>query len=513
MSTDRVPDGRPERHDAEDIPRGGRLARSTLRGTAWVGASQLSGKLLFFLSTLILARLLDQTDFGVAAYAITVITLFAALPSLGLGPALIYHDDDQEVLSTGFWLGIASALGFFGLLYVLAPASALIFDDPRAVDVTRALGLIFPIEALRNVHATLLRKRLAFHRRFVPELLQSLAKGGVAIAMALTGFGYWSLIWGSIAAAVVSVPAYWIAVGWKPTLHFDPGIAKTLLPYGGRIVGVGLLGAFVRNLDYVVVGRILGAATLGVYVLAFRIPDLLVRNLSTTLGQVLFPVYARVRSEPDALRGAFLAVTTYVFAITAPVAIGLSLVAEPLVVTAFTEKWIDVVPVMTPVCVYALCASISFNMGDLYKAMGRPDVLIRLSFVRAVMIVPALWFAASAFGTAAAVAWAQAGVATLAMIANFVISALLFEMPVRAALARLMPIFGACGLMASATWLAEGFTMALPPMMRLAIGASVGAIVYLLALRVLAPDFVETGFRTLRDAATPQSRPTAKFAQ
>jgi O-antigen/teichoic acid export membrane protein len=491
-------------------PRDGRLARSALRGTAWTGASELSGKLLFFISTLILARLLDQADFGVAAYAITVITLFSAIPSLGLGPALIYHEDHQEVLSTGFWLGMASALVFFALLYALAPASALIFDDPRAVDVTRVLALVFPIEALRNVHATLLRKRLAFHRRFVPELLQSISKGGVAIVLALAGFGYWSLIWGSIAAALVSVPAYWIAVGWKPSLRFDPAIAGTLLPFGGRIVGVGLLGAFVRNFDYVVVGRILGAATLGVYVLAFRIPDLLIRNFSTMLGQVLLPVYARVRRDPEAVREAFLAATSYVFALTAPVAFGLALVAEPLVVTAFSAKWIDVVPVIPPICLYALCASISFNMGDLYKALGRPDVLVRLSFARAVVIAPAIWIAATAFGTATAVAWTQAGVAALAMVGNFVIAGLVFEMPVRAALLRLSPILVASATMAVAVWGLDSLFVTSRPVARLAIGVAVGAFVYLITLRLMAREFFGMGIEALRDAMVRRSRAPAE---
>lgn len=486
--------GGPARPPAPD------LARRALRGTAWTGASELSGKLLFFVSTLILARLLDQGDFGVAAYAITVITLFSAVPALGLGPALIHHDDTDEVLSTGFWLGLAGGCASFGVLFLLAPMSELIFDDPRAIDVTRVLALVFPLEALRNVHATVLRKRLAFRRRFVPELLQSLAKGGVAIALALVGFGYWSLIWGSIAAAAVSVPAYWLAVRWRPSLRFDRATARTLLPFGGHIVAVNLLGAVVRNLDYVLVGRLLGAATLGVYVLAFRIPDLLIRNFSTMFGQVLLPLYARVKGDPRAVREAFLATTSYVFALTAPVALGLSLIAEPLVLTAFTDKWIEVVPVIPPICLYALCTSVSFNMGDLYKALGRPDVLVRLSLVRAALVVPALAYAAAVIGTATAVAWAQAGVAVLAMGANFVVAGVLFDMPIRTALARLSPVILACAVLAGAVWTATAATADTSPIVRLLGVSAVGGVAYLIALRLLAREFFQTGLFTMRAA-------------
>jgi PST family polysaccharide transporter len=497
----------------EDAPGpSARLARSALRGTAWVGASQLTGKLLFFVSTIILARLLDQDDFGVAAYAITLITLISAVPGLGLGAALIHFDDSDEMASTGFWLGLLAACACFALLWVLAPLSELIFDDTRAVEVTRVLGLIFPIEALRNVHATLLRKRLAFHRRFVPELLQSIAKGGVAIALALLGFGYWSLIWGSIAAAAVSVPAYWIVTRWRPRLQVDRDAASKLLPYGGHIVGVGLLGALVRNLDYVLVGRMLGAATLGVYVLAFRIPDLLIRNLSVLLGQVLLPVYARVKNDRAAVRDAFLAATSYVFAITAPMALGLSLVAEPLVLTAFTAKWIEVVPVIPPICLYALCVSLSFNMGDLYKALGRPDVLTRLALLRAVLIVPALWYGAAVIGTATAVAWAQAGVAMIALAANLIVAGTLFEMPIGSALARLAPIVGASAAMAVATSVAASLSGSALPVVELLTCALVGSLVYLVALRLMAREFVETAFFTARDAIS-RRRPVMEPAR
>lgn len=497
-------DGNPHRPSGsgggEDRARPPSLAHSALRGTAWTGASELSGKLLFFVSTLLLARLLDQADFGVAAYAITVITLFSSIPALGLGPALIYHDDSDAVLSTGFWLGLIAACACFGLLWAAAPWSALIFDDPRAVGVTRALALVFPIEALRNVHATLLRKQLAFQRRFVPELLQSIVKGGVAIGLALAGFGYWSLIWGTVSAAAVSVPAYWIAARWRPRLVFDGPTARKLIPFGSHIVGVDLLGALVRNLDYILVGRLLGAATLGVYVLAFRIPDLLIRNLSRMFGQVLLPLYARVKGDPAAVREAFLATTSYVFAFTAPVALGLSLVAEPLVDTAFGDKWAAVVPVIPPICLYALCVSISFNMGDLYKALGRPDVLMRLSLLRAALIVPALGYAAAVVGTATAVAWAQAGVAVVAVAANLVVSGVLFDMPVRSALARLAPVVGACGLLAAGVWATAGLVAGAPAFARLIVHAGVGGLVYAIGLRVLAREFFEAGIFTVRDA-------------
>jgi PST family polysaccharide transporter len=467
-----------------------------------VGASRFGGKLLFFVSTLLLARLLDKEDFGVAAYAITLITLIASVPGLGLAPALIHHRDDPEMLDTGFWLGMAAGVLTCAAVWVVAPQSAWFFGDERAVGVTRALGFVFPLESLRNVHATLLRKRLEFRRRFVPEMAQALVKGAIAIAMALAGFGYWSLIWGTLVATAFAIPIYWSIAGWRPGLRVDAAAARELLPFGSHVVAVDLLGALVRNVDYLFVGRLLGAATLGVYTLAFRLPDLLVRNLCVVVGQVLLPVYAGVRDRPDVVRSTFLAAIGYVPALAAPVAIGLALLAEPLVLTAFGERWLEVAPVLPPVCIYALLISVIFNLGDLYKALGRPEVLTRLSLLRAVIGVPAIWFAASVGGSAAAVGWAQAGVAASAVVANLVVAGTLFGLPVGTALFRALPIALASAGLAAAVLAVEPLVAESHPAVQLLVCGLAGGVAYAVALRLLAREFWDVGVRALLDASS-----------
>jgi PST family polysaccharide transporter len=478
----------------------GSLATRAVRGTAWVAGAQLSGKFLFFLSTIILARVLDKEDFGVAAYAVTLIALMSAIPALGIGPALIVHAEDEDALSSGFWLAMASACAAVGVIWVAAPLTEHIFHDARAIGVTRALALTFPIQALRVVHATTLRKQLAFDRRFVPELTQSLTKGLASIALALLGWGYWSLIYGTLAGAAASAAAYWIVTGWRPRLVFHSAVAKRLLGYGAHVVGIDMMGALIRNADNLLVGRLLGSIALGVYVLAFRIPDLLVRNLCQMLSQVMLPVYAKVRSDPAAIRRTFVATLGYVFAITAPMAIGLAIVSEPLVLTLFSAKWAAVVPVIPPICMYALLGSLSYNVGDLFKAVGRPDLLTRIGVFRVVTVVPALWYAASAVGTPAAVAWAQASTEVLALAVNLAVAQRVFQLPVFAALSQTLPVLAAATAMAAGAVGMLLVSAGWPEPVRLVLATGVGGVVYVLALRMCARGFFERGIDTLSSA-------------
>jgi PST family polysaccharide transporter len=476
------------------------LATAALRGAGWRFASELGGKGMVLVSTIVLARLLDKDDFGVAAYALTLMALFGAVPTLGLGPAIIYHADDERYASTGFWLGLVSALAGTAIVWVLAPFAEHLFGDPRAVDVTRAMAWIFPIEALSNVHGALLRKRLAFRAGVLPEITRSLVKGIASIALAFAGFGAWALIGGTLGGALAAVPVYWIVLRWRPRLLFDRSAAAALAPFGSHLVAVNSLGAAVRNLDYVIVGRVLGAAALGTYTLAFRLPDLLIRNLVAVLGQVLLPVYAKLREERAPVAAAFATTMSYVVAVTAPMAVGLALLAEPVVLAVFSAKWLDVVPVVPPICLYALFVSVSFNIGDLYKALGRPDVLTRLGLVRLVLAIPALWGAATLVGSAAAVGWAQAGIALAMMGIELVVARATFGLPVAAALGGTVPVLLACGAMAVAVRAVCASLAAQPELLQLAAGVAAGALVYAVALWLLARRFVATGWSVFRGA-------------
>lgn len=478
----------------------GGLAQLTLRGTAWTLISRVLGKGLVLVSTIVLARLLSQEDFGVAAYAISLLAVFSSIPTLGLGPAMIVHGDDDETLSTGYWLGILAGLAGFALVRVLAPASEMIFGDERAIPVTRALGLLFPIEALRNAHATVLSRRLAFRKRVGPQLIQAIVKGGASIVLAFSGWGAMALIVGNLAGAAASVPAFWMVSRWRPQLRLRGEAAKRLLGYGGHVVGTNLLGAMIRNLDYLVIGRVLGATALGLYVLGFRLPDLLVRQLCQVLSQVLLPVYTRVGRDREALSRAFAATLSYVFAITAPMSIGMALLAAPLVEALFGEKWLEAASVVPPIAIYTLLISVSFNIGDAFKALNRPDVLLKLSLLRGSVALPALIGAAVWIGSATAVGWAQAGVALVSMTATLTAARWVFELPVGSALRGLLPIAGACGTMAcgvllSLRWLSPSDCWA-----QLAVGVPTGALVYLISLRLLAPAFFDQGLRALQGA-------------
>jgi len=460
---------------------------------------------MVFLSTIILARLLLKDDFGVAGYALVVLSFLEVLSDLGVGPALIYYRDNPRAPDTAFWLNLAIGAALFVLTYLGGPWVGMFFGDPRAIPVTQALAITFPISALGHTHDILLRKDLSFSKKFIPDFVKAISKGIISIILALMGMGAWSLILGHIAGRIFGVVALWRVMPWRPHWRFDRDLARPLLSYGLNIVSVDALGILLANADYLFVGRYLGAAALGVYTVAFRFPDLLVMQFCDVISKVIFPVYAKMREEGSALRQGFLLTTRYVALVTIPMGVGMAMISRPVVLAFFTDKWIEAIPVMQAIAIYAVMLSLSYNAGDVYKAQGRPMVLTMISIFRAVVLLPALFWAVTVTRSIVAVGWVHAAVAFVAGIIELIIASRLLHTPIRVITDALRPALLAGAVMAVAVGIVMAFTAQANPWIQMALGIGTGAFTYLGVLWFFYRELVWSAVQTVR-AALAQKR-------
>ena len=476
------------------------LTKATIQGTIWAYAATYSGKLLVFISTMVLARLLSEEDFGVAGYALVAIGFLEVVQGLGISSALIYYRDDEERKDTGFWLVLGFGILLFVITWLISPLAGWFFRDPRAVEVTRILGITFPLSALGSVHNALLRKEMAFRRKFIPELVRSLSKGIVSIALALMGFGYWSLIIGQLVGTAISIIAFWRVTPWRPRFRFNYQMVPGLLKYGTGIVTVNAMGMLLLNIDYLLIGRFMTAAALGLYTIAFRLPELLIKQFSGTVALVIFPAYTKMRDDPTALRHGFLQTMRYVSLITVPLGLGLALTARPFVLVFYSAKWDAAAPVMAAISLYTLLRSLTFNAGDIYKAQGRPELLTKLSLVQAAVLVPGLYWAVTGPASLEVVAWLQTAVALLGAILNFIVASKMLNTSFRKMAKALQPAAVGSSVLVLAVLGALSLTAQGTPMGQLIISVLSGGLTYIGALFLLQRDVVLAAGRTLRTA-------------
>jgi PST family polysaccharide transporter len=156
-------------------------------------------------------------------------------------------------------------------------------------------------------------------------------------------------------------------------------------------MGDNLLTVWVDSLDYLMIGRIYNATSLAIYTLAYRLPEMLVINILWTMTTVLFPTFSSLQEDKEALKKIFLSVVRYIELLVTPMCIGMFVAADPIIRVVFGEQWIASIPILRVLSLYALVVSIGFNAGDIYKAVGRPDILLKISipvfFIRITALV------------------------------------------------------------------------------------------------------------------------------
>lgn len=367
------------------------IARKSIHGIFWNYTSFALGKGLVLVTTAVLARLLTPDEFGLVALATIAVDYLAILKDLGLGAALIQRRQNVgAAANTVFTLNLLLGAGLTLVTFIMAPLVAAFFQEPLVTPMLRWLGFTFVLNAFGSIHIVRLQRELDFRRKLVPDLGRSIVKGVVSIGLALAGFGVWALIVGQLAGVIIGVMLAWVVFPWRPRLIIDFSLVSGLLRYGLALVGVDALNIATDNLDYLIIGRVFGNTALGIYTLAFRLPELLVLNPLWVIAGAIFPAYASIQDHPETLRRGFLATVRFVQILCVPLSLGLMLVADPLVRVLFGEQWLAAIPIVRVLALFVLIRSISFNAGDVYKAVGRSDILVKLEVLNMFVLVPLL---------------------------------------------------------------------------------------------------------------------------
>ena len=468
-------------NDIENSEDKGQIGRRAGQGIFWNFLTYGLGRAGVLLTTSILARLLSKDDFGLVAIAVVAINYFGVIKDLGLGVALIQRREDvSEAANTVFTINII--LGFFlsAAIIPFAPLFAGYFNNPMIIPVLRWLGVSFAINALGSVHNIWLMRELDYRRKFIPDMGNTVVKILVSIGLAFGGFGVWSLVFGQILGALASVILVWIILPWRPRLTLNKKITASLLKFGRSIIGGDILTVVIDNLDYIIVGRIFGVAQLSVYTLAYRLPEMLVVGNLWVLGAVIFPAFSSIQDRPDEMRRGFLTSVRLIAMIIVPICLGLVIAADPIVRVLFGDQWLDVIPLLQVLAIYAWLYSLGYHIGDIYKAIGRPDILLKLGLLSLIILIPAMLIG-SQFGLIG-IAWGHLIAVLIRRIVSLQIATRFVDVSLVDIFSELKPSFLGGLLMAPVTLTVLILTAAINPVLQLVSVVVSGAISYLCIL-------------------------------
>lgn len=482
----------PQAREAQ--PDGRSLRHRTIGAMMWAYGSYVGGRAVILLVTAVLARILAPSAFGVVTLALVFMTFLETLQDLGLTQALIVAGPEQEheQAQTVFVWTIAIAVALAALASIVAQPAAHFFGYAQLQAIIPVLGVGFVIEALGATHNALARKRLDYRARAFAEGSYVLARGASSIALALTGFGAWSLVLGYLVGTIAHTALLWTLVAFRPTLRFTHRHLRSLVRFGGMLTLVDLLAALVQNIDYLFIGRVLGSTALGLYMMGFRLPELLIMNIAVVAAGVLFPAYSELRREN--LQRGFLVSLRFTVALVLPIGLGLAILARPFVLDLFGVRWQESIPVLRILSLFAVLTTINIPAGTVYKVTGRAWILVALQIPYFVAQITSLALIGNR--GIVTVAWcmtvSQAGIAlAYLLIAHRVVG--VSYRSVASVVAG--PTAAALG-MGAAVFVVERLVHS--PWPALIVGVVVGAFIYGALIRMLAKDLADQVLEVVR---------------
>jgi O-antigen/teichoic acid export membrane protein len=351
------------------------LSKQIVRGSLWAFAIRITGRLLGFIRTIVLARLLVPEDFGLLGIAILAVNVLETFSYTGFQSALIQKRDNIETYFDTAWTVSASrGLFLFLILLVSAPALASFFNSPNAVLIIQIVATASLITGLRNVGIISFQKNLEFHKQFKFELPPNLVDLIVSVSLAFILRDVWALVWGGMAGNLSRLFLSYYLHPYRPRLKFDKSQFKELFGFGKWVLGSSILIFLITQGDNVFVGKMLGVALLGLYQMAFLLAYLPSSEISYVISQVIFPAYSRLQDDMPALREGYLRVLQITLFLSAIISALIFALAPDFTAIFLGEKWMPMVPAMQILVLAAFLTSITETSALVFIAVGKPKI-------------------------------------------------------------------------------------------------------------------------------------------
>ncbi len=382
-------------HDSSDS-----LSRKTAKGSFWLLVSRIFDQSLGFISTIVLARILAPSDFGLFGITLIAASLLDTFSQTGFQPALVHKKGDiKPYLDTSFMVQAGRGLLIALIVFVSAPYIAMFFNVPAAVWILRVIGFAIFIQGLENIATIYLSKELDFKKYFIYQISGTLAKFLVSVILAMVLHNVWALVIGYLAGTTLRCIVSYIVYLYRPRLSFDIKKAKELFRYGKWVSTGNMISFFVGQVDNFFVAKVAGVASLGFYEIAYKIQSVLNMEVLTAAA---FPAYSKIQDDREKLREAYLKIIKLAFIILAPMCAGIVTVAPAFLTFFLGAKWL---PAVWPLRILSVSVSLwmlAVVSNYMFLAIGKPSVTTKWIFIKLVILVALLYPMTSAYGTAGA---------------------------------------------------------------------------------------------------------------
>jgi O-antigen/teichoic acid export membrane protein len=387
-----------------------------MSGVAWKAGSQVTLQVSRMVVALILARLLAPHDWGLAAMVMVFASFVVVFTDNALGTALIQR---RELLegdrSTVFWTSTAVGVVLAAAGIAAAGPLASFYGEPRVRWLFIAVSIGFFVSAFGTTQMALLARDMEFRKLELRQIASTVVGAAAGVTAALMGAGAWAIVGQQLAEMLTSTVLLWCFSPWHPSFTFSVASLRRLGGFAGNVFGENLLFQVGRTLPSILIGRVLGAAAVGAYVLATNVILVPFSRIAAPLQQVFFPAFSRMSDDTGRLADVWIRATRLVGLISIPSLVGLAIVAPDFVDVVLGSRWAHTTVVIQILAAVGIVQSLQTLSGEVLMAVGRAGTLFRFTIV---------WFLGSTAAVSLGLHWGIVGVATAYAIATLVIEPL-----------------------------------------------------------------------------------------
>lgn len=362
------------------------LKQKTTKGLFWSSVERFSNQGMSFFFSVILARLLSPSDYGIIAMVTIFFAVAQSFVDSGFSNALVRKTDRREEdLSTCFYFNIGVGIVAYIVLFLIAPFIADFYNQQILSPIIRITGLGVVLNSLCVVQQALFTIKIDFKSQAKVTLSATIISGIVGVVLAYQGYGVWALVWQGVVLSLVRMGLLWLMSKWRPTTGFSKSSFNYLFGYGSKLLASGLLDTIYNNIYPIVIGKFYTPAQLGNYSRALSFAQLPSSNITSILQRVTFPVLSTIQDDIPRLQANYRRLLKLSAFIVFPLMMGLAAVAFPMIRIVLTPKWEGCSLYLQIICFALMWYPIHAINLNLLQVKGRSDLFLRLEIIKKIV--------------------------------------------------------------------------------------------------------------------------------
>lgn len=349
----------------------------------WKFLERSGTQIVQFIVQIVLARLLLPEDYGVVAIVTVFIAIANVFVQYGFNTSLIQKKDvDDTDFSSVFYLSLFIALILYIIIFFTSPFIANFYDQPILIPIFRVLGFTLFFGAVNSIQQAVVARKLEFKKYFFSSIGGILLSGIVGIIWAYNGFGVWSLVVQQLVNIISVMLIMWFTIKWRPKLLFSLKRVKTLFSYGWKFLCSALIDTVYRNIYDLVIGKRFSSKSLAYYNRGKQFPSIIIQNLDGAISSVMLPALSKEQDDREKVKRMMRRAIVTSSYIVFPIAVGLIVVAHPLVKVVLTDKWLPCVPFLQLLAISYSFWPIHTSNLQAISSLGRSDIYLKLEVIK-----------------------------------------------------------------------------------------------------------------------------------